>query len=167
MPPDVEEMRFAMRRWASGVTIVTATDGEIRQGMTVSSFTSISFQPPQVLVAIHQSTRTHQLVLQTGIFGATILAESQRELSERFAGRVPEWNDDRFAGVETEALISGVPFIKGGLAYFDCRVNATHVLYETTLFIAEVIAARSFPPVDPLVYYNRGYRLTMAEGRER
>ncbi len=166
MPLDLEDMRVAMRRWASGVTIVTATDGVIRQGMTVSSFTSISFQPPQVLVALQQSTRTHHLVLQTGIFGATILAGSQRELSERFAGRVPEWNDDRFAGVETENLISGVPFIKGGLAYFDCRVHTVQPVGENTLFVAEVIAARSFRAINPLVYYNRGYRLMMAKGRE-
>jgi len=166
MPLDIESMRTAMRRWTSGVTIVTATDGVTRQGMTVSSFTSISFQPPQVLVALHQSTRTHQLALQTSIFGATILAESQRELSERFAGRIPEWDDDRFAGVETETLVSGVPFIKGGLSYFDCRVYTIQLVGENTLFIAEVVAAQSFPADNPLVYFDRGYRVMKSEGSE-
>ena len=166
MPLDIEAMRTAMRRWASGVTIVTASDGVNRQGMTGSSFTSISFQPPQVLVVLHQSTRTHQLVLQSGTFGATILAESQRELSERFARRIPGWDEDRFAGVETETLVSGAPFIKGGLAYFDCRVDTIQPVGENTLFIAEVVAAESFPADNPLVYFDRGYRLMKSEGSE-
>jgi flavin reductase (DIM6/NTAB) family NADH-FMN oxidoreductase RutF len=104
--------------------------------------------------------------LQTGIYGATILAEPQRELSERFAGRIPEWDEDRFARVETETLVSGVPFIKGGLAYFDCRVHTVQPVGENTLFIAEVVAAKSFPAENPLVYFDRGYRVMTSEGSE-
>jgi flavin reductase (DIM6/NTAB) family NADH-FMN oxidoreductase RutF len=157
MSLDPESLRQAMRRWASGVTIVTAAHEGIQHGMTVSSFTSISLTPALILISLQQESRTHELVTLSGHFGVTILAESQQDLSERFAGRIAE-TEDRLAGLETETLVSGAPLLKGGLAYLDCRVVTTYPAGMNTLFIAEVLAASGHEEEAPLVYFNRTYR---------
>ena len=146
-----------MRAWASGVTIVTASNQGEQHGMTVSSFTSIALEPPLVIVSLQTDSRTHALVTQVKAFAITILAENQQELSDRFAGRVPD-AEDRLAGVETETLVTGAPFIKGGLAYLDCRVTQAIPVGTNTLFLAEVVAAQGSGDGQPLVYHDRKYR---------
>ena len=153
---DPEDLRRAMRKWVAGVTIVTSAHQGAQHGMTVSSFTSISAVPPMILVSLERTTRTHDLVAESGIFGVTILREEQQLLSERFAGRIG-LESDRFVGLETFHLVSPAPLISGGLAFFDCRVVKAVEAGTSTVFLAEVIAARSEEDGDPLVYTNRGY----------
>ena len=90
-------------------------------------------------------------------FAVTILEENQLEISDRFAGRLPD-SEDQWIGIETETLITGAPLIKGGLAYFDCRVTKAIPVGSNTLFLAEVIATRENPNGQPLLYYNRNYQ---------
>lgn len=124
--------------------------------MTVNSFTSISLEPPLVSLALKKLTHTHELVEKSGEFAATILSSSQKELSERFAGKFPEIKD-RFEGVPTETLLLDIPLLKGGIAYFNCRVIQSIPVGENTLFVAEVVAVRGEGEGDPLVYHNRVY----------
>ncbi|MCS7010405.1 MAG: flavin reductase family protein [Anaerolineales bacterium] len=152
-----EQLRQAMRRWTSGVAIVTARYQDQIHGMTVSAFTSVSLSPPLVLVSLANTTRTGEMIRQAGCFGVTVLAEDQREVSEIFAGRVPD-TANRFAGIETETLESGVPFIKGGLIYLDCHLIQTVLVGSTTLYIGEVIALAEKSNKRPLVYHNREYQ---------
>jgi flavin reductase (DIM6/NTAB) family NADH-FMN oxidoreductase RutF len=160
MPIQSDLLRQAMRSWATGVTIVTSRHEAVTHGMTVSSFTSISVEPPRVLISIATNARTHDLIERAGVFGVTILATTQQDLSDRFAGRVPD-EMDRLAGLETFTLETGVPLLAGGLANFDCRVVQTYYSGTNTLFIGEVVAARSAEGGDPLLYFSRGYhRLT-------
>lgn len=146
-----------MRQWATGVAIVTASHNGISHGMTVSSFTSVSLTPPQVLISLAQDTRTHTLVRESKFFGVSLLAQGQQDISDRFAGRMPD-DQDRLAGLETFILETGVPLLKGGLAHFDCRVIATFTSGTHTIFIGAVLAAQGQPDADPLLYYNREYR---------
>ena len=150
-----EHIRQAMRLWASGVTVVTAAYENERHGMTVSSFASISLEPPLLMMALQKTTRTSQLILRAQAFGVTILSDGQKELSDRFAGRLDE-SQDRMEGVGTDTLHTGAPFIRGGLAYFDCRLLQTVDAGTSLIFIGEVLAARQFEGL-PLVYHNRQY----------
>jgi flavin reductase (DIM6/NTAB) family NADH-FMN oxidoreductase RutF len=150
-----EELRSAMRTWTSGVTIVTAAHGDETHGMTVSSFTSISLDPPLIVVSLQTASRTHDLVSRAMAFGVTILAANQQELSERFASDVDAM--DRLRGLETETMVTGAPFIKGGLAYLDCRVQQTIQAGMNTIFIGEVVAVRGDDHTSPLVYHDRAY----------
>jgi flavin reductase (DIM6/NTAB) family NADH-FMN oxidoreductase RutF len=154
---DPEQLRQAMRAWTSGVTIVTAShDGE-QHGMTVSSFTSIALEPPIIMISMQTGSRTHKLIAQSNSFAVTILAHDQQELSDRFAGRMPDLAD-RLAGIETETLVTGAPFIKGGLAYLDCRVFQEISIGTNTLYLAEVVAARGDGTGLALVYHDRKYQ---------
>ncbi|MEP0806666.1 MAG: flavin reductase family protein [Chloroflexota bacterium] len=156
MTLDSESLRRAMRAWTSGVTIVTAAHGGQRYGMTVNSFTSISLDPPLISVALRRLTHTHALIEQSGEFAVTILAADQGGLSDRFAGKIPDITD-RFEGVETFRLLLDAPLIKGGIAFFNCRVSQSIPVGENTLFIAEVLAVKEEGEGDPLVYHNRVY----------
>ena len=154
MTLDPEQLRHAMRAWTTGVAIVTAAHAGQRYGMTVNSFTSISLEPPLISVTLRQLTHTHELVERSGEFAITILAAHQGSLSDRFAGKIPDITD-RFEGVETGRLLIDAPLIKGGMAYFNCRVVNTIPVGENTLFIAEVIAVQGEGEGEPLVYHNR------------
>lgn len=154
MTLDPEQLRQAMRAWTTGVTVVTATHEGKRHGMTVNSFTSISLEPPLISVALKKLTHTHELIERSGGFAITILASTQGDLSDRFAGKMTGITD-RFNDLETETLLINAPLLKGGLAYFNCRVVNSIPVGENTLFIAEVIAVSGEAEGDPLVYHNR------------
>jgi flavin reductase (DIM6/NTAB) family NADH-FMN oxidoreductase RutF len=153
---DPAQLRQSMRAWASGVTVVTASYSGEQHGMTVSSFTSIALEPPLIIVSLQMDSRTHKLVSQSNAFAVTILAVDQQEISDIFAGRVPD-TEDRLASVETETLHSDIPLIKGGLAYLDCRVKQAIPVGTNTLFLAEVLATRGNGEGSPLVYHDRQY----------
>ncbi|RIK31333.1 MAG: hypothetical protein DCC56_03870 [Anaerolineae bacterium] len=154
MTLDSEQLRRAMRAWTTGVTVVTAVHNGQRYGMTVNSLASVSLEPPIISLTLKQLTHTHELVERSGEFSMTILADSQKDISDRFAGKTPGIQD-RFDGVETETLELAAPLIKGGLAYFNCRVIHSQQFGENTLFLAEVVAAKNVQDGDPLVYHNR------------
>lgn len=161
MTLDAEQLRAAMRAWSSGVTVVTAVYEGEEHGMTVSSFASISLDPPLVIISLNAESHTQRLVSRAGAFAVTILSASQQVLSERFAGRLSEAGS-RLDGLETETLLTGAPFLKGGLAYLDCRVTQSIPSGMNTLFIAEVVAARVFTARGydhnrALIYHDRKY----------
>jgi len=151
-----EYLRHAMRQWTTGVTVVTSRFGNQRHGMTVNSFTSLSLEPPLVTVTLAIGTRTQMIVEQSGLFGVTILNENQAEISDRFAGRIPE-KADRFVGVETFQLSSGAPFIQGGLAFLDCKVIFSYAMQSSKMYIGEVVELQPGKDGQPLVYHNRLY----------
>lgn len=153
---DPESVRRAMRQWATGVTVVGASHGGIRRGMTVSSFTSISLDPPLVMVSIGREARTHGLIASARSFGVTILGADQQEISDRFAGRLTE-DEDRFAGLDSFTLATGAPFLNGGLAFIDSRVHTTLEAGTSTVFVGEVVALKVGDAAQPLIYYQRGY----------
>lgn len=156
MTIDSEQLRRAMRTWTTGVAVITAIHDGQQYGMTVNSFTSISLEPPLIAVTLKQLTHTHELVVKSGEFSITILSSDQKELADRFAGKIPDIKD-RFAGIPTETLVIDAPLLGGGIAYFNCRVVNSIPIGENTFFLAEVIAASGEGKGEPLVYHNRVY----------
>jgi len=153
---DPENLRAAMRAWTAGVTVASTVHEGHQHGTTVNSFTSISLDPAMITISLQQSTRTHEFVSKSRVFGLTILSAEQSKVSDLFAGRFPDVQD-RFTDLQTETLITGAPLIVGGLAWLDCRVTQTFDAGMNTLFIAEVVAARSFGEDQPLIYHSRRY----------
>ena len=153
-----ESLRQAMRGWAAGVTVVTSYWGKIHHGMTVNAFSSVSLDPPVILVELASRTRTSGLVSQSGVFAITILAEGMESISDRFAGRTISDQSDRFTGLETFTLITGCLLISGGLAHLDCQVRNTYDVGMTTVYFGDVVAGRVYEAGHPLVYFNRLYR---------
>lgn len=156
MTLNAENLRAAMRAWSAGVTVVTAVHEGQKHGMTVNSFTSISLDPAMITISLKTGSRTYDMVTSSRKFGLTILSMEQTQISDIFAVRFPEI-EDRFDGVQVETLVTGAPLIVGGLAWLDCRVVDTYYAGMNTLFIAEVVSARSFGDGQPLLYHNREY----------
>jgi len=156
MVVEAETLKQAMRKWTTGISVVTARDGEHIHGLTVNSFTSVSLDPPLVIVSLANQARTCAMILKTHLFGITILGDEQVDLAERFSGKI-EKGEDRFDHLEPFSLASGVPFLPGGLAFLECRVQQTLSLGGSTLFLGEVVSTATTEKDNPLVYHNRHY----------
>lgn len=153
-PVSADLFRSLLGRFPSGVTVVTAArDGEIA-GMTVSSFTSVSLEPPLVFVSLTMGKLTTKLVEESGWFAANVLSADQADLSERFAYAD---DADRFSGLEIETGAHGLPLLPDTVAGLECRVVQAHTAGDHLIFVAEVVTGR-FAEVDPVVYLRGTYR---------
>jgi flavin reductase (DIM6/NTAB) family NADH-FMN oxidoreductase RutF len=156
MSVDADALRIAMRGWASGVTIVMARhEGELH-GMTASSFTSVSLDPPLILICVEKRTRTHRLIQASGAFAVTVLPVDRDEWADRFGGR-PTDHADRLQDVDTFSVVTGAPILADYLSYFDCFVADAHPAGSHTIFVGNVVAAKLAEGRQPLVYWHRGY----------
>ncbi len=156
VPP--EALRSTMRQWTSGVVIFTTAGHDQRAGVTVSSFTSVSLEPPLVLVCLQKPIYPLQLVRQTGVFAASMLHAGQTHLSAQFAGFTPlPAGEDRFYGIETFTAVTGAPLLKDALAWVDCRVHAIYDGGGSEIVVGEVLATEHQPGTPPLAYHDRGY----------
>ena len=155
MAVDPETYKAALARWSSGVTVVTSLAGETPLGLTVSSFTSVSLEPPLVLISIAKHLDSHEVFRQAGIFAVNILSREQIEWGKLFAGMYPEVAN-RFEGIDYETSVTGSPLLPGVMAWIDCRVWQMYDGGDHTLFLGEVVAASpSDDTPTPLAYHNR------------
>jgi flavin reductase (DIM6/NTAB) family NADH-FMN oxidoreductase RutF len=150
-----EQFRNVLSSWASGVTIVTSRAAGRVQGMTVSAFSSVSLEPPLVLVCADKQAITHGLIEQSKVFSVSVLAAEQRDLSNRFASKKDE--ERRFEGLRCDDGRTGCPRIPGALAWLDCRVIQAVDAGDHVVYIGEVVAADT-ADADPLLYFRSHYR---------
>jgi flavin reductase (DIM6/NTAB) family NADH-FMN oxidoreductase RutF len=156
MPIPLDQFKHVMRQWVSGVTIVTLQAGDRMHGLTVSGFLGVSLEPPLVAVSIGQELTSYRLLAENAAYAVNFLRDDQRELSDRFAGRLGDV--DRFAGLTTHTASTGAPILDDCLAWLDCRVVATHAVGDHTLYVGEVVAAKMNAQASPLLYWNADYR---------
>lgn len=154
MSVDHDTFRTMLSRFLSGVTVVTTTDDDGRpHGMTVSSFCSVSLDPPLILVCIDKTASLHDLLTAAQTFAVNILAGDQEVLSRRFADTGIE---ARFDGVAWSPGIAG-PLLDGAHATLECRSVACHPGGDHSIIIGEVIGGSMASRGSPLVYYRGGY----------
>jgi flavin reductase (DIM6/NTAB) family NADH-FMN oxidoreductase RutF len=152
-----QDLRQVMRRWATGVTVVTTGTGATRHGITVNSFTSLSLDPPLCLVCVDQKARSHEAIPAAGFFAVNLLAEGQEEHSQRFAGRRPELADP-FEGLSVDQAPSGAPVFPDCLGYLDCSLYARLPGGDHTIFVGRVEHAVVLSDRPPLIFYGGQYR---------
>ena len=148
-----EHFRRACGRFATGITVVTTLDHDGNpHGMTANSFTSVSLDPPLVLVCVDYRATILQTFRRAERFGINVLSEGQRDLSQTFARR----GEDRFHGVEWQAGESGVPLLPGALAWLECvLVNAVDA-GDHAILIARVERAECHEG-RPLLFFASSY----------
>jgi flavin reductase (DIM6/NTAB) family NADH-FMN oxidoreductase RutF len=117
------DFRGAMRQLTGGVSVITAGRGRDISGMTVTSVSSLSVDPPTLIVSISRSASSWPRLKRYGFFGVSILASDQIDIAERFAGKGGLTGAARFAGAEWTTRASGVPLLVGALAAIDCGVE--------------------------------------------
>lgn len=148
----------AMASAVSGVGILT-TDGPAgRAGITVSSVTSASADPPLLLVCVHRASPAHDAVRENGVFGVSLLSANQREVADRFAGRPAAGDAYDFSSETWSTGATAVPRLPDAVASFDCRLEQIHVAGSHSVFIGRVVATANTGG-SPLLYTNRSYGL--------
>ena len=141
-------------RFATGIAIVTTTDASGKPaGMTVNSFTSVSLDPPLVLLAIDRTASMHTALSAATGWAINILEAHQETLSRRFASGLP----DRFEGVGWHAGPSGEILLEGALAHLWVEAVSSVPAGDHTLFIGRVIGGEAAEHGRPLLYYRGGY----------
>ena len=155
MAIDQEAFKAALRGWASGVTVVTSRSGERTHGMTVSAFSSVSADPPLVLVCANRSSTTHAIIEEGGVFAVNILASHQQDVSNVFASSKHE--ETRLQRVRWSEGKTGAPLIDGALAALECTVTSAHREGSHTIYVGHVQAVHT-TDAKPLLYYAGGYR---------
>lgn len=150
--------RRVMREWVTGVTVLTVRAGDQAHGMTCNSFTSVSVEPPTILVCVRVDSRTHGLVVAAGRFAINLLPASQQGLADRYAGVYGGEAQDRFDDVAHRKGLGGEPLIDGALGWFECRITASHPGRTHTIFVAEVERSEAGDDdASPLVRFRSAY----------
>lgn len=158
MSHGADGFKEVLSRWASGVSVVTTNDEGMLYGLTVSSFSSLSLDPPLVLVCLGNANRILSMIETSGDFAISILSSGQVSASNYFArtGRLPTPD---FTEIEGEWTPSGQPVVKGSLAWVVCSLHAMVAQGDHTIVIGRVVDSAVREHGEPLLYYNRGYHV--------
>lgn len=152
-----DEFRAAMRRLTGGVSVITAGRGAEISGMTVSSVSSLSADPPALIVSVNRSASALALMRSYGFFGVSILTSDQLHIAERFSGKDGLKGADRFATSRWITGISGVPLLADALAAIDCKVEETIERHSHAIVIGRVLDVRVSARLAALGYWNGQY----------
>ncbi|HUN97664.1 MAG TPA: flavin reductase family protein [Bradyrhizobium sp.] len=152
-----DEFRGAMRHLAGGVSVITAGRGREITGMTVTSVSSLSVDPPTLIVSVNRDASSWPLLKRHGFFGINILAADQLEIAERFSGKGGLKGAARFAGAQWVTRSSGVPLLAGALAAIDCAVEETIERHSHAIVIGRALDIQSSGQTAALAYWQGRY----------
>ncbi|MPZ97250.1 MAG: FCD domain-containing protein [Propionibacteriales bacterium] len=149
---DPVHFRHVVGHLASGVTVVTTAAEEKHYGMTASSVTSLSAEPPMMLACINNAVPTADAVSRSGKYVVNILGEDQGELAQQFSIA----SDDKFRNVASHRGVLGLPMLSDALAHIECEVSEKVVGGSHSIFIGRVVSATAGDG-QPLTYFRGGY----------
>jgi flavin reductase (DIM6/NTAB) family NADH-FMN oxidoreductase RutF len=151
------DFRNAMRQLTGGVSVITAGRGRDISGMTVTSVSSLSVDPPALIVSINREASSWPLVKRYGFFGVSILTSDQIDIAERFTGKGGLKGADRFAGARWTTRASGVPLLVGALAAIDCEVEDVVERHSHAIVIGRVLDVAVSARTAALAYWQGRY----------
>jgi flavin reductase (DIM6/NTAB) family NADH-FMN oxidoreductase RutF len=149
--------RNAMRSLAGGVSVITVGRGKDITGMTVTSVSSLSVEPPTLIVSINRQSSSWQLLQRYGVFGVNILSADQVDVAERFSGKDGLKGAERFTGAQWLTRATGVPLLSGALAAIDCEVEETIERHSHAIVIGRVRDVFTALPHTALTYWDGQY----------
>jgi flavin reductase (DIM6/NTAB) family NADH-FMN oxidoreductase RutF len=158
---DAKEQRRIFGQLATGVTVVTTVAGNETWGMTANSVTSLSLDPPLVLVAVIRHSATDSYLKASRVFAVSILSEEQEDLSIRFSGPGPRDLSD----LNIKTAVTGCPVLINAMGWVDCRV--THIFSggDHEIFLGEILAGETLDhDKKPLLFFSGKYRKIKDEG---
>jgi flavin reductase (DIM6/NTAB) family NADH-FMN oxidoreductase RutF len=153
MPFAAAGFRKALGCFATGVTVVTAGKGPQAIGITVSSFASVSLEPPLVLWCLNRASHRYQTFTTAENFNISVLAASQQAI----AGRLAEPGQASLAGLELIATESGVPALSGALAVLECARESVHEQGDHAVVVGRVLHFSRNETDQPLLYFRGRY----------
>jgi len=160
MSVDNQEFKNALKMWASGVAVVTANSDQGEQGMTVTSFTSVSMDPPQVLVCVNGEAETGAIISSGDSFAVNVLSAAQEQVSNEFAGGSSM--EERFKNVAWKKGSLGLPVFNDALVSMECTLVQKIKAGSHWIIIGEIQNTK-VNEADPVLYFNSGYRRVAAD----
>src|SRR5882757_5035925 len=166
-PSDPAQLRSVFGRFATGITVVTAGGQSTPRGMTANSFTSVSLEPPLVLVCVLREAAMHEAILECGSFAVSVLAAHQEPVARHFANRGRPRGDQEFSVVHSvPGACTGAPVLSGALAWLECGLHAVYDGGDHSIFLGEVLDLGRSPGEDALLFYGGDFhRLEPAMAR--
>jgi len=152
---DPRTLRDALGCFATGVTVVTCLDPDGKPaGLTVNSFTSVSLDPPLLLVCLAKSALSTAALIEAEHFAVNVLQTGQRPASIRFSTR----DEDRFGTTRWSCGEAGAPILEESLGVFECDRHAVHEAGDHHILVGQVVKASFDARLDPLLYFRGSYR---------
>jgi flavin reductase (DIM6/NTAB) family NADH-FMN oxidoreductase RutF len=161
-----DDFRLLLGHFASGVTVVTARDSQGRPaGLTASAFTSVSLNPPLILVCVAQDAQSYEALRGADRFAVNILDRGQQALSNRFATK-SSTAAEKFEGIGHKSGVLGLPILDDALAYLECTTVHAYPGGDHTIFVGQIEAgaSRDGDEAEPLLYYRGRYRHLSSPG---
>lgn len=152
-PIDLTAFQRVIGTFPTGITIISTIDHDrIPYGLTANSFTSVSLDPPLILVCLDHQSKSRSVIRDSQVFAVNILNEDQRDLSSRFASKTK----DKFAGNEWSTAETGAPVFQSSIGWLDCRVHKIVTAGDHDIVIGRIVAMAEHPS-RPLGYFRGGY----------
>lgn len=150
---DSKEQRRIMGKFATGVTVASTMVGDDAMGMTANAVTSLSLDPPLVILCVQKDSGFYSKLKEAGCFALTILSADQQEISDRFAYKGPK----DFSGLDTKTAVTGVPVLNDGLGWVDCTLHEVLPGGDHDIFVGEIVAGEAVKEGEPLLYLGGKY----------
>ncbi len=154
---DGHAFRGAFSSLAGAVSVLSVGEGEERTGLTATSVTPFSADPPAVAIAVNTSSSSWLAIQKFERFCINVLGRDQEDVANNFAGRGGINGPDRYAGADWTTLASGAPVLEGAVANIDCILDEAIVRHSHAIVIGRIVALRSFEAVPPLLYWRRSF----------
>ncbi|NMD08977.1 MAG: flavin reductase family protein [Phyllobacteriaceae bacterium] len=163
-PVEPEDFTAAMGAAATGVTVVTTQGAAGRLGLTVSAISSVSAEPPLLLVCVNRRNPSVAAITHNGRFAVNILGQQQADVARIFSGRPVGGASYDFARHDWQDGPFGMPLVAGAAAHFECEIESIHDAGTHRIFIGRVVSAARGKS-SPLIYSNRTYgRMAALDG---
>jgi flavin reductase (DIM6/NTAB) family NADH-FMN oxidoreductase RutF len=151
------DFRSAMRHLAGGVSVITVGCGKDITGMTVTSVSSLSVDPPTLIVSINRESSSWPLLKRHGFFGVNILTADQLDIAERFSGKDGLKGAGRFIGAQWTTGVSGAPLLVGALSAIDCEAEDIIERHSHAVVIGRVLDIQTSGRTAALAYWQGQY----------
>lgn len=154
-----KDFRAALGAFATGITVITTAGERHPYGMTANAFSSVSLDPPLILVCVKSSAEGSEHIRANRCFAVNILGAQQEPLSRYFSSKDRPRGSDSFRDVAHLVGQSGSPLLDGVAAYLDCSLHSALMAGDHDIFIGEVLALEVDDGVKPLLFHAGQYRL--------
>ncbi|HEY1357681.1 MAG TPA: flavin reductase family protein [Thermoleophilaceae bacterium] len=151
------DFRDAVGAFATGINVITTRNEENGYGLTANAFSSVSLDPPLVLICVGSSSQGCDVIQEIGAFAVNVLAHDQEPLSRFFASKERPRGRDAFKDVPHSEAITGCPLLDDAAAHLDCRLHAAHEAGDHMIFIGAVVAMTVDREAKPLIFHGGGY----------
>ncbi|ADU71283.1 flavin reductase domain protein FMN-binding protein [Pantoea sp. At-9b] len=152
----LDDFRHGMRRLASGVSLVTTQHAGEKYGLIASSVSSLTAEPPSLLVCVNQSATSHAYFLQAGHFAVNVLREQHADLCAQFSQS--SRREERFQTGNWQTITTGAPVLADALVSFDCQLEKVVEWHTHSVLLARIVGINlAGEAAEPMVYFNSGF----------